>query len=33
MPVHDLQQLEESDDHYELPDGEPLTLASYVAGP
>jgi hypothetical protein len=28
-----LRQLEDSDEPYELPDGEPLTLASYVAGP
>jgi hypothetical protein len=28
-----LRQLEQSDERYELPDGEPLTLASYAAGP
>ncbi len=28
-----LRQLEQSDDRYDLPDGEPLTLASYAAGP
>jgi hypothetical protein len=28
-----LRQLEQSDDRYELPNGEPLTLASYAAGP
>jgi hypothetical protein len=27
-----LRQLEQSDDRYELPSGEPLTLASYAAG-
>ncbi len=28
-----LRQLEDSDEPYQLPDGEPLTLASYAAGP
>ena len=27
-----LRQLEDSDERYDLPEGEPLTLASYAAG-